>query len=262
LAPTAINFGSRAVGTTSSAVNVVVTSSGEQSLAISTDTVTGDFAIASDTCKGGTFIAGRSCTIGLIFKPKVAGIRNGTLSINDNAINTPQIVQLTGIGGDFSFVLSPTSASVTAGSTANTLIDITPVSGYTQTVTLTCLGAITGGKCTIAPNPVPLNGSTDSIATMSVTTSQNPALLPTLRWPKPGPGWFALLFAWGLSLLWLVRSRKKRLGWVALAGLSLALYTGCGTKYSTYTPAGSYTITVKAQSGNIIQTQQFALTVQ
>ncbi len=62
---------------------------------------TGDFAIdtGSSTCvRGALLAANSSCGIDLTFTPTALGPRTGTLTINDNAGNGPQIVTLNGTG--------------------------------------------------------------------------------------------------------------------------------------------------------------------
>ena len=45
-----------------------------------------------------TLQPGESCMISIKFKPLVKGTVSGTLTINDNATNTPQTITLSGIG--------------------------------------------------------------------------------------------------------------------------------------------------------------------
>jgi hypothetical protein len=58
-----------------------------------------DFAIVptSNVC-GTTLPAESSCFIDVTFTPQAAGSRTATLSVNDNATNSPQTVSLTGTG--------------------------------------------------------------------------------------------------------------------------------------------------------------------
>jgi len=53
--------------------------------------------IATNGCDG-PLAPGAKCTIGVIFKPTVAGSQNATLMILDNAEHEPQAVKLTGNG--------------------------------------------------------------------------------------------------------------------------------------------------------------------
>src|ERR1019366_10709743 len=77
--PSAINFGSIVVGSSSSTQSVTLSST--NALTINSITVSGDFT-QSNNC-GGSLAAGGSCTISVQFTPTVLGARSGTLSIND-----------------------------------------------------------------------------------------------------------------------------------------------------------------------------------
>ncbi|MGD0693506.1 MAG: choice-of-anchor D domain-containing protein [Terriglobia bacterium] len=106
LSPTSLNFGSQAVATTSAAKTVTLTNNLSSALTISGITTTGDFA-ETDTCDGSVPAKGK-CTINVTFTPTTTGTRTGTLTVADNASNSPQTVSLTGTGV-VQVVLSPTS---------------------------------------------------------------------------------------------------------------------------------------------------------
>ncbi len=59
----------------------------------------GDFSVDShDTTCGSTLAVGRTCTIAIQFNPSAVGARSGTLVIQDDATNSPQLVHLDGFG--------------------------------------------------------------------------------------------------------------------------------------------------------------------
>ena len=101
VSPSNLNFGNQAVGTTSTAQPVTFNNSGNVPLTISSVAVVGanpgDFAIKSNNC-GSSLAANSSCTINVAFAPTSAGARAATLTITDNAPNSPQTVSLTGTG--------------------------------------------------------------------------------------------------------------------------------------------------------------------
>lgn len=101
---TTVNFGSIAVGSTSSVKNVTMTNRQSVPLNISGIATSAGFAVASTTC-GAALNAGASCTIGLTFTPAALGTATGTMTVTDDAPNSPQVVNLTGTGA------APVSAS-------------------------------------------------------------------------------------------------------------------------------------------------------
>jgi hypothetical protein len=91
-----LNFGSQAVGTTSSPKPVTLTNKGTNTLTFGSIVASGDFA-ETDNCLGGLAPRG-TCTINVTFSPTQSGIRTGNLILNDNDGNAPQKVPLTGTG--------------------------------------------------------------------------------------------------------------------------------------------------------------------
>ncbi len=134
LSPTSLAFASQSVGTTSSAQTVTLINSGNAALTITSLGLTGtnasDFS-QSNNC-GSSVGAGGNCTISVMFTPSASGSRAASLSIADNASNSPQTVSLSGTGT--APVASFSSASLAFG---NQPVDIT---SSVQTVTLTNTG--------------------------------------------------------------------------------------------------------------------------
>jgi hypothetical protein len=96
LKPSILVFGSHPVGTTSPAQPVTLTNRQNVQLALSSISANGDFA-ESNNC-GAHVAAGASCTINLTFTPTGAGTRTGSVTVTDDAGNSPQITNLTGNG--------------------------------------------------------------------------------------------------------------------------------------------------------------------
>jgi len=100
LAPGALAFPSTAQGSTSAAQAINVTSTGPATLHISSVLVGGanpaDFPLTS-TCSG-AYPIGSACTISVTFSPLGSGQRTADITINDDAPNSPQSIQLTGTG--------------------------------------------------------------------------------------------------------------------------------------------------------------------
>jgi microbial collagenase len=96
LSSTSLTFGSTNVGSTSAAQNVTLSNTGSSALSISSVAISGDYA-QSNNC-GTSLASGSSCAISLTFKPTASGTRTGTLTVTDNATNSPQTASLTGTG--------------------------------------------------------------------------------------------------------------------------------------------------------------------
>jgi hypothetical protein len=104
LSPTPLAFPNQNVSTTSAVNAVTLTNTGTVELtniAVSlTGTNTSDFAIATGTSACGSSLAiGSSCFIYVTFTPQAATSYAATLSVSDNATNSPQTAVLTGTGG-------------------------------------------------------------------------------------------------------------------------------------------------------------------
>jgi hypothetical protein len=181
LSPSSLTFASQTVGTTSPAQPVTLTNNGPGSLTITSIATSGDYA-QSNNC-GSSLAATASCTINVTFKPTATGTRTGTLTVADNATNSPQTTSLTGTG---------TSAG--GGCTPNTLSN-----GGFETGDLSCwtaggvllpktstvqkhsgtYSALLGG----AAQPEP-NGDSSIYQTISVPSTVSTATLTFWYWPS------------------------------------------------------------------------------
>src|SRR5207249_5592396 len=132
---------------------VKLTNTGSGTLNISSIINNGDFAISGKTC-GTTVAAGASCTVSVTFTPTGIGIRNGTLTFNDDAPTSPQKVALTGTGTQVS--LSPVSlnfGTVAVGTTsAAQAVTVTNVGSTTLTFTGFSIAGTTLGDYQISSN--------------------------------------------------------------------------------------------------------------
>ncbi len=117
LSPLNLTFGStqspQNIGSTSAPQTVTLTDVGSAPLVITSVTPTGDFA-ETNTC-GASVAAGKSCTISVTFSPTAPGNRYGTVTITDNASNSPQTLQLAGVGESAPLVnVTPTNLNLAA----------------------------------------------------------------------------------------------------------------------------------------------------
>ena len=100
ISPSSLTFTSENQGVTSPAQSVMLTNSGDAVLSISAVTVAGtnpaDFQ-QTNSC-GSSVAVGGNCSIAVTFTPTATGPRSATLSIGDNAVGSPQLINLTGTG--------------------------------------------------------------------------------------------------------------------------------------------------------------------
>jgi subtilase family serine protease len=96
LAPASLAFGNQRVNSTSATKTLTLTNGTASTLTISSITVSANFG-GSTTC-GSTLAAGANCTISLFFRPTSTGTKTGTLTVTDNASNSPQTASLSGTG--------------------------------------------------------------------------------------------------------------------------------------------------------------------
>jgi hypothetical protein len=98
LNPTSVNYGSVNKGSSSTKA-VTVSNTGTGALINLSWSISGSnkFTVASTTC-GTTLNPAASCVINITFSPSGNGTQTGTLSLADNATNSPQAVSLTGSG--------------------------------------------------------------------------------------------------------------------------------------------------------------------
>lgn len=285
LTPASLSFADQATGTASAPQTITLTSSGAAALTIAAIGISGDFA-QTNNCPA-MLDADQNCAITITFTPTASGSRTGTLSISDNAPNSPQTAALAGNGvsaptASSEVTLQPasgasTSATVAAGQTATYNLALAPAGGFTGAVTLTCSGAPTAAACTPAPASVTLGAAPVAVA-VNVTTTAGAAALPPAPPARRGPlaprRWLFLVSALLAAMLLLARRQRAqtwRRAWMLGAletGLLLAL-AGCGgasapaaRPVAGSTPAGTYTLTLTASSsGAAIGSTQLTLIV-
>jgi hypothetical protein len=211
LSPASLKLPSTLVGQTSASSSVTLTNSGSFSLSISTVSVSGDFS-ETDSCAGRTIQPTDTCTVSVTFSPSVVGAITGALSITDNAVNTPQVLAVSGTGlAELS--VSPASASfgtVTVGTTsaAKTMTLTNNTSGTLDYTFLAssnfsavgsgkdpCNGTLAKkAKCTVSATFTPTaNGAADG--SLAVSSASFPTQLATLSGTGSGAGTAPLTFS-------------------------------------------------------------------
>jgi F5/8 type C domain/Abnormal spindle-like microcephaly-assoc'd, ASPM-SPD-2-Hydin/Right handed beta helix region len=201
VSPTALNFGSVATGSKSSAQTVTVSNPTNSAASVSSIAATGDFSQTS-TC-GSSIAAGGSCTVSVTFAPTATGARTGTLTINAGGVTNAVSLSGTGTsssGGSATLSASPTSVAfgseavgstataqkvtvTNTGSAAATISSVTAGAPFAQTSTCgTSLAA--GGSCTVSVTftPTAAGGASANLTVASNATN------PSLTVPLTGTG--------------------------------------------------------------------------
>jgi hypothetical protein len=272
LSATALSFPAQTVSISSSPQTLTLNNTGNGTLTSLLINTTGDFA-ETNTCAG-SVAPGASCTISVTFTPTATGSRTGTLTLTDNATNSPQSVALSGTGQDFALATSngtPSSATIVPGQTATYKLIVNAESGFNQSVALTCGGIPTAASCTISPSSV-----TPGTQFMLLVTSTAPSVTSprTLRPPRlPGPKVPLALAMLMVCAAWaLIASRRLRAKWRMLPlalGLMLALaLASCGhggpvSGSNHGTPTGTYNLQVTGTftSGSAAVSHSITLTL-
>ncbi|HEV2489558.1 MAG TPA: FG-GAP-like repeat-containing protein [Candidatus Acidoferrales bacterium] len=260
VSPTQLSFGS--VGINSPATLIaVLTNSGNGPLALASTSATSSYS-AKSVC-GASVNPGTSCNINVTFAPSAVGSSAGTLTLADNAKAGQQTVALTGTGAaDYSLtVASGSSSSITVsdGIAATYNLDVNPLGGFNQTVSLTCSDTVPLSQCSITPPSALLDGTNSAGFAVKVTTTA-PSFAPPRAPAEPGIGkrflvvlgLFLMLMAMGASY-----SRRRpaysrlavSVGMLALTFTCFAAMTCCGGKSGSLgTPKQSFTLSVTASS--------------
>jgi YVTN family beta-propeller protein len=99
--PTSLSFSNQKSGTTSTAKSVTLKNTGTTPLNLSSISISGNFAFStgSNACTNTISLnANATCNIYVVFKPTSKGSKTGSISVKDNARNSPQSVSLSGTG--------------------------------------------------------------------------------------------------------------------------------------------------------------------
>jgi FG-GAP-like repeat/Abnormal spindle-like microcephaly-assoc'd, ASPM-SPD-2-Hydin len=140
LSPSSLAFANQTLGTTSSPQIITLANVGTEALSISSISSTPPFS-EGNNC-GDSLAASATCNVNVTFTPTQPGTSNGTLSVSDGAVGSPQTAILTGTGTGPAATLSPgtlsfgnvdvgslsSSQTLTLSNTGNTTLNISSVS--------------------------------------------------------------------------------------------------------------------------------------
>jgi hypothetical protein len=193
LSPGSLNFGFQQIAVTSLPQTITLTNQQSVTLNISNISASGDFA-QTNTC-GSTLAAGASCNIQVTFTPTATGSRQGILTVQDDAGNSPQTANLSGTGVVTALTLTPRTLSfplqVVGSTSAAQSTMVANIGGTPITInqvmasgdygfTTTCSGATLqpNGTCTISVTFSPsLTGIIPGEVTISDSLPNTPALV-------------------------------------------------------------------------------------
>lgn len=286
LTPASLSFGNQPVGQASAASLVVLANTGNSPLTLASIAVSGANAVdfAQTNACSGTIAPAASCSISVIFTPAFSGSRSAQITIADNASGSPHQVQLSGTGTsatapDFSISAAPQSATLAAGQSTGFTLSVSASGGFSQSVTFACSGLPAGATCSFSPPSVTPTASSPGTAKLTLATlSRSGGTL--VRFPAPAlPLSYetALRISVIALLLCLYKMKSStRIASHARLATSFAVIvllvggslTGCANSTSMQvtggggTPAGTYTISVTASSGNLTHQLSVSITVQ
>jgi hypothetical protein len=228
---------------------------------VSGDSPTGSVSFAAGTTSLGTAtITNGVATLQTSFAAAGSYATTATYQGDkDNTVSTSSSVTIVIAAPDFTISATPASATITPGQTATFTFTVTPVAGFTGTVTFSCGALPAEAACSFSPASVTPTGGSPATSTLTITTAAATAALNRHSVPSAPPwipaGGLALAGAMGLAF-----TPKKIRRWnhhlhllwwgLLLASVFLSVM-GCGGGGSSpagpaTTPTGSYTISVNA----------------
>ena len=177
-----VSFPATGVGATSAPQILTLTNNGGLPLLIQSVTLTGDFQLAAtgSTCAV-SLAPGSACTVVVVFAPTASGLRNGSVTIADNAPASQtapqagrQTVPLAGTAIDFALAADgPTTIALASGKSATFPLLLSTPASLAGTITLTCTGAPANSICTLSPATLSLGNTTPTLVTVTLATGQS-----------------------------------------------------------------------------------------
>ena len=288
--PGSLTFNPIAQGATEGPQPIQITNIGSAVLHISNVSLGGanpqDFS-ATNTCTGAAVAVNTSCGISISFTPSATGNRSASITLTDDAPNSPQTLFMQGTGAN-AFQLNPspqssTSASVIAGQTAQYSLQVNPGTGFSGNISMSCSGLPLATSCAFSPAAINVASSNPvSFTTKITTTGSASAASPVIiiyetDW-RVTPVPVAALATLCLLLTWLrttnaqqaAATRSEVVSVLLLVGIFAGGIAGCGgasnvitpPPQQVVTPKGNYVVTVTATAGTLPpQTISLTLTV-
>ena len=184
--PTSVTFPATTQGLASTPITIAITNTGTTTMHISNISAAGnspaDFTNSVAACSTATVAANASCTVSVTFSPIFSGPRSETLTVTDDAPNSPQVLNIFASAPPSFSISSPSTAlstTVSAGQSGTYALQLTPGLDYNGTIAFACTGAPLGATCQ-APASVTLNVGAPAALTVTIVTSGSAMVAPKI----------------------------------------------------------------------------------
>lgn len=131
------DFGPVDVGKSSPVKAISLTNVGTAPLVVTSIAMSGDFWRPQPNACVGTLAINASCIINVVFTPGFPGTRNGSLTLTDNALDSPQHLALIGFGVGSAVTFTPTSLNFGDADVVITDLQVTLINSGTSSLTIT-----------------------------------------------------------------------------------------------------------------------------
>jgi len=262
LSASSLNFGSQSIGVATAPQTITLTNVGSSALTVSGIVASSDFG-QTNNCTKAPLQPGTNCVVNVTYTATTSGASLGALTITDNVPGSPQVVLLNGTGltPDFTVASESPSISIAAGQTASFTVDVSSISGFAQSVALSCGGAPTASTCSVSPASVSLSANGKATATVTVATKARTILPPagdirrTPRLPFTGFHILALIALMALASKIVPARRHAFVTSCLLLLVPVLVMSACngGTavQSGSGTPAGSFQLVITGSAGTM-----------
>ncbi|MGH9681950.1 MAG: Ig-like domain-containing protein, partial [Candidatus Acidiferrales bacterium] len=256
VSPASLTFANQTVNTTSTAQTITLSNPGISALGITSIAPSAQYA-QTNTC-GASVAVGGNCLLTVTFKPTATGTVAGTITITDNAPDSPQTISLSGVGTPptlVSIAVTPANPSIAKGltqqftatgtysdaSTKDLTSSVTWASSTTTTATISTAGlatALATGTTTIQATSATISGSTLLTVTPATlvsiaVTPVNPSLAKGLTQQFTATGTYTDNTTQNLTSTVTWSSSTTATATITTGGLATALATGTSTIQAT-----------------------------